>query len=335
MKKIVSVLLTVVLVCVWSVTAFAESALPGFGEYEHVFVIGIDGAGAAFSLRDTPNFDRIFADNAFRHDAHTEVNTTSAQNWGSILCGVDYETHGFTNASTKLHTRTSDSDNPSIFYYVRQAMPDAPLVSFNHWSNINHGIIETDLGVRKINRGSDVLLTDAIVDYIEQGSAPALLFVQLDSVDHAAHTYGGFSKQYYQAVEKMDILLGRIYDAIDAQGWMENSLFIVVADHGETTHGHGGTTKEESSAIVAVAGKSVNAYTLPESTHNRDVSAIALYALGVERPAHFITSVPEGLFGAARAKTVAPNPMTDAERIRQDFWYRFVRVINRILYWFD
>ena len=334
MKKIISAALAVLIAFACMTAAFAEEA-PGFGAYEHVFIIGIDGAGAAFSLRETPNFDRIFADNAFRHDAHTEVNTTSAQNWGAILCGVDYETHGFTNASLAVTSRTSEADNNSIFCFVRQAMPDAKLISFNNWSNINHGIIETDIGVKKVNRKSDVLLCDAIVEYFEKGNAPTMMFVQFDSVDHAAHTYGGFSKQYYKAVEKMDVLLGRVYDAIDAAGLMKNSLFIVVADHGETTNGHGGTTKEESSAVLAVAGNSVNAYTIPETAHNRDVSAIALYALGVQQPEHFISSVPEGLFGESREKTVTPNPMPDAERFGQDFLYRFVRFVNHFLALFD
>ena len=161
------------------------------------------------------------------------------------------------------------------------------------------------------------------------------MFVQLDSVDHAAHTFGGFSKQYYKAIEKMDVLLGRIYDAIEAQGLMKDSLFIVVADHGETTNGHGGTTVEESSAVLAVAGHSVNTVTLNEDVHNRDASAIALYALGIETPAHFVASVPAELFGPSREKTVAPNPNSGAGRAWDDFVYRILRLVNHFLAIFD
>ena len=335
MKKLISFLLVLVLALLPATIAYADDKPAGFGEYEHVFIIGVDGAGAAFEKVDSPNFDRIFADNAYRHDAVTEWNTTSAQNWGAILTGVDYETHGFTNDSTGKEKRSSDSPNGSIFRYVRQAMPDAELISFNNWSNINHGIIEDDLGVRKINRKSDPLVTDAIIDYFQRGHAPTLMFVQLDSCDHAAHSKGGFSDEYYEAVAHMDIFLGEIYDAIYAKGLMKNSLFILVADHGETTNGHGGQTKEESSAVLAAAGHSVNACVLNEDVHNRDVSAIALYALGVEQPAQFISSVPADLFGESREKTVEENPMSAAQRSLRRFLYVFVRMITLLVSIFD
>ena len=336
MKKLISLALAAVLVFACAGAAFAADGFDSFGAYEHVFIIGIDGLGATFDKVNSPNFDRIFAaDNAYRYDAHTEYITTSAQNWGSILTGVDYTTHGFTNDWCKKNERDSASGNNSVFYFARQAFPDAELVSFVNWEPINHGIIENDLGVKKIRRGTDPLVVDAIVRYFEQGNAPKLMFVQLDSVDHAAHTYGGFSKQYYSAAAKADVYLGDIYDAIDAQGLMENSLFILVADHGETTDGHGGQTKEESSAVLAVAGHSVNACVLNEDVHNRDVSAITLYALGIEQPAQFVSSVPADLFGESREKTVEENPMSAAQRGFRKFLYAFVRMITLLVSIFD
>ena len=174
-------------------------------------------------------------------------------------------------------------------------------------------------------------MVDEVVHNVTVGKAPTLMFVQLDDVDHAAHTYGGFSEEYYAAVEKMDVNLGRIYDAIESRGLMENSLFIVVADHGETAGGHGGQTVEESSAVLAVAGKSVNKGLLPEDVHNRDVSAIALYALGIEQPAAFISGVPAGLFGTAREKTVAENPMEPGDKLLYALCFPFIRGFNLIM----
>ncbi len=339
MKKFVSVLLSVLLLFCAAIPAFAEEApaepFDSFGAYEHVFIIGVDGGGAAFSLVNTPNFDRIFADNACRYNAKTETVTVSAQNWGSILCGVPYDVHGFDNGSIEANERSSGSPNPSIFYYARQKYPDAVLASFCNWDPINHGIIENDLNVHKVHRGTDPLVTDAIVEYISKGNAPKLMFVQLDSVDHAAHTYGGFSHQYYSAVAKMDTMLGDIYDAIDAQGLMANSLFIVVADHGENNGGHGGTSVEESSVMLAVAGHSVNVSHLEDgytqTVRNRDVAAIALYALGIEQPEHFECSVPQGLFGESRDKLTGSNPMGAVARFFRRFAYLFVRMINKLV----
>lgn len=331
MKKLVSLALALILVFAVAAPVFAAGNDGSFGAYEHVFIIGVDGAGAAFEKVDSPNFDRIFADNACRHNAHTEYITTSAQNWGSILLGVDYETHGMTNDSTEANRHTSADKYHSIFYYARKAMPDAKLVSINHWPNINYGIIEDDIKVKKVNRFTDELVVDEVIHNVTIGRVPELMFVQLDSVDHAAHTYGGFSDEYYDAVAKMDGFLGRIYDAIEARGLMENSLFIVVTDHGETTDGHGGQTVEESSAVLAIAGKTVQKGLLPESVHNRDVSAIALYALGIEQPGDFITSVPAGLFGEATEKVVAKNPESFGDKLLNYLTFPFIRGFNLIM----
>lgn len=334
-KKIISVLLSVLMLFACSAVAFAEGeGFDSFGAYDHVIICGIDGLGASWDKVDSPNFDRIFADDAYRHNAHTEYITTSAQNWGSILTGVAYDVHGFTNDWASKNERDSSSDNHSIFYYARQQFPKALLTSFNNWSAINHGIIENDLNVKKINRGTDPLVVQEIVSYLNAGNKPTLMFIQLDSVDHAAHTYGGFSDQYYNAAEKADTYLGMIYEAVEKNGLMDKGLFMVVADHGETAGGHGGQTVEESSAILAVAGNSVNNVELNEGVHNRDVSAIALYALGIEQPGHMISSVPEELFGEWTEKTTPAAEKGPMDYLRR-FAYFFVKLVNALVGIFD
>lgn len=317
LKKIIALLLSSLILtgCCAFIVGAEQNTTNGFGDYDHVFVIGVDGAGAAFSQTETPCFDSIFADGAVRYNSTSEYITVSAQNWGSILLGVSYDTHGLTNDICKINERNTKEDSlGSIFRYTREEYPEAELVSFNNWTAINKGIIENDIGVSKINKSYDSLLTDSIVDYINSGNKPTLMFVQLDDADHAAHTYGGFSDNYYQAIRTADGYIGRIYNSLVENGLMENGLFIIVADHGETDDGHGGTTVEESSATVAITGKSVNNITLPEGTRNRDVAAIALHALGIEQPEHMTAAVPLGLFGEEKDKefiTVAPGKKED------------------------
>ena len=334
-KKSISVFLAAIMLLTLVPLAAASQTAEGFGDYERVFIIGVDGAGAAWDKTDTPNIDRIFKDNAMRLNCRSEYVTVSAQNWGSILCGVAYDVHGFTNGYIEENERSSDSANGSVFRYVRSAMPDAELASFCNWEPISHGIIENDLNVTKIHRSTDPLVTQQIVQYLNAGNQPALMFVQLDEVDGAGHSYGGFSKQYYNAVTKADKQVGEIYDALEENGLLENGLFIVVADHGECESGHGGTTVEESSVIVAVAGKSVNNVTLPEGTRNRDVAAIALYALGIEIPEHMTAVVPEGLFGETKDKETEKLDLNVFVRFFRKFANFWVRLVNVLIGLFD
>ncbi|MBQ7637706.1 MAG: alkaline phosphatase [Clostridia bacterium] len=300
MKKIISVLLCVVLALLCAVPALAVCDGPeSFGAYKHVFIIGVDGAGRFFNEAQTPEFDRIFEDGAVDYTARAEIITTSAQNWGAILTGVSFLQHGLTNDITGSEERSSDTEYPTIFKYVRDAMPDAELASIVNWDNISSGIIENDINVTKLYPGNDDEgVCEAVCDYFNAGNAPSLFFVQLDSVDHVGHELGSKADEYFKQIEKVDGYLGRMYNAIEANGLMEDGLFIVVADHGHTIPGgHGGITKRETDVTVAVKGKTVvSGGKMDLITRNRDVAAIALYALGVERPDHMTARVPACLF---------------------------------------
>ncbi|MCR5041079.1 MAG: alkaline phosphatase [Clostridia bacterium] len=307
MKKLSSVLLALVLVFAFGFAAFAGSAADegSFGAYEHVFILGVDGAGRFFKDIDTPNFDRMFENGAVKYDARAEVKTDSGPNWGAILTGASIFKTGLQNGVTGEAERTSETDFPTVFTYLRKAHPDAVLASFVHWNNINNGIIETDVDVYKFDVGSDDGVTDAICEYLDSGNAPELMFVQLDDVDGAGHGYGSKSDEYFEAIKVADAQLGRIYDSIVANGLLDTSLIIVTADHGHTlTGGHGGITLRESQVMIAIAGKTVVAGgKLDAGTRNRDIADIALYALGVETPDTMTARVPSNLFAGVNGES--------------------------------
>ena len=318
MKKVISVLLSLVLVALCAVPALAADKSDSFGAYKHVFIIGVDGAGRFFKDADTPNFDRIFADGAVDYTARAETITVSAQNWGAMLTGVSYLQHGMTNDSTSNTERTSDTKYPTIFTYARQAMPDAEMAAIVNWDNIAYGMIETDINVDKqYPDNGDEGVTDAICDYFNAGNEPALFFVQFDSVDHVGHELGSKAPEFIQQIETVDGYIGRVYDTIVEKGLMEDGLFIVVADHGHTVPGgHGGITMRETNVTLAVAGKTVvKGGKLDLDARNRDVAAIALYALGIERPDYMTSRLPGDLFEGVKGE-IRP--------VKNDFMDRFI-----------
>lgn len=314
-KKILAICMSLMLTALLAVPAFAAADEGGsFGAYEHVFIFGVDGAGRFFGETDTPNFDRIFQNGAVDHTARTETITISAQNWGSILGGVSYLRHGLTNDVAGSVERSSDTAYPTIFTYARRAFPDAELAAFANWSAITTGIVENDLNVTKMQISDDEKLTDAICAYLNDGNAPKLFFGHFDSVDHVGHELGSKAPEFFKQIQTVDACLGRIYDTLAENDLLDNSLLIVVSDHGHTIRGgHGGLTMRETNTVVAAAGKTVVAGgKLDRDTRNRDVSAIALYALGIERPDYMSSRVPANLFvDTAGERRIVKNEWAD------------------------
>ncbi len=305
MKKLICALLALTMLASLCFAGYAENEPKSYGAYKHVFIIGVDGAGRFFKDAETPEFDRIFANGAVDYTARAEVKTDSGPNWGAILTGVSIFKTGLQNGVTGDKERTSETEYPTVFTYLRKARPGSVLASFVNWNNINYGIIENDINVNKVNVPDDEKLTDAICAYFDEGNAPELFFVQLDSVDHVGHEKGSKSEDYMKQISVADGYVGRIYDAAARNGLMDDGLFIVVADHGHTTAGgHGGLTMRESQVTLAVTGKTVaKGGKMSPETRNRDVAAIALYALGVERPDVMTAVIPSDVFTDVNGET--------------------------------
>ncbi len=260
--------------------------------YKHVVILGVDGGGSFFKQANTPNLDRIFENGSVTYTARAMTPSISGQNWGSILHGVLPEFHNCTNSSSSPYD--SDSVFPSIFRVVREADPSCSLASFNNWTTINRAILEANLGIFMDN-GDDDTLAGKITAYLEKNQ-PKLMFVQFDSVDGAGHSYGSSSQIYLDQISHIDTLIGSIYDKMVETGMMEDTLLIVVPDHGHTpTGGHGGPSDEEMNVMIAVTGKTVTKGEMGEADL-RDVASIALYALGIEQPATYTSRVPAGIF---------------------------------------
>ena len=264
--------------------------------YKHVVILGVDGGGTGFREADTPNLDRIFENGSVTYKAQCMFPSISGQCWGSMLHGVGPEQHGCTNGST---TPYSNPMYPSIFSVVRDSDPGCSMASFNNWTVINQGIIEANLGIF-MDSGGDDALTDKIVAYLEKNQ-PKLMFVQFDSVDAAGHSWGSASQQYLEYISHIDTLIGRIYDKMAETGMMDDTLLIVAPDHGHKPEGgHGGSSDEEMTVMIAVAGKTVVKGEMGEADL-RDIASISLYALGLEQPDTYTGRVPSGVFPGVEA----------------------------------
>ena len=276
--------------------------------YQHVIVVGIDGAGAFFQNASTPNFDRVFESGAVTYRALSEDPTISAECWGSMLTGVAPALHGRTNHILKRHYY--DAPFPTVFSRLRKAFPEAELGAFCEWEPLIHGLIENDLDVARCS-AADEHLTKLIGSYI-RNFLPNFLFIQIDCVDEAGHRFGYGSPEHIARIETVDTMIGKIHNAVSDAGILDETLFCVIADHGGTPllpgmeeATHGGLSDAEKFVTFAAAGKTVRPGTI-ENMCIRDLAAIVLYALGVPAPEFdpngWTSKIPDGLFAAVGEK---------------------------------
>ncbi len=262
--------------------------------YKRVAILGVDGAGNFFARTETPHMDRIFQNGAVTYDALTSIPTISAECWGSMLLGIPPEQHGLTNevVSTQPYACAA---YPTVFRVAREAFPQAELASFCNWNPINSGIIEENIAVHKESAAQDALLCENICSYLETHD-PTLLFVQFDEVDGAGHKFGYGARLYLDKITQTDALLGRIYDTYARRGYLEQTLFIISADHGgNTQHGHGGDTDAEKLIFIGFAGKTVQKCEL-KGVQVRDIAAVTAAALGLTPPPAWTANIPNGIF---------------------------------------
>jgi membrane-anchored protein YejM (alkaline phosphatase superfamily) len=94
--------------------------------------------------------------------------------------------------------------------------------------------------------------------------APDLSWVYLEFTDDMGHRYGD-SPQYYDAIEKMDAQVGRIWQAIQyrQKNFKEDWLIFITTDHGrdeQTGSGHGGQSARQRSTWMVTNYKPLNNY---------------------------------------------------------------------------
>lgn len=270
--------------------------------YKHVVVAGIDGMGIFNQKTDTPNLDRIFADGAVTYEARSLAPTISAQNWGAMIVGANPEVHGMNNSSVE-RLPYNNPLLPSVFARIRANMPDAKMACMACWSAIVKGMVEPDLDMDRVIK-EDEPLTEAIESYVKE-EKPNLLFIAFNDVDSAGHGFGYGTVDYLAEITETDTLVGRVYDACQEAGMLDDTLFLVITDHGGIRVGHGGYTPQEYQIFLGASGKYVEKGTIGTAA-TKDLAAIILYALGVEVPSYqpggFTAQVPDGIFPEVRGQ---------------------------------
>ena len=103
--------------------------------------------------------------------------------------------------------------------------------------------------------------------------------------DGAGHSKGWESEDYFKMLTHLDQALALIVSAVKEAGMMDETVFILSADHGGKGTGHGGKTMNEMQTPIVFYGKGIKqGAQITESTMVYDIAGTVVFMLGVEQP---------------------------------------------------
>lgn len=253
-----------------AVLAFAM-ALPA-QPIKHVVVFGVDGLSAtAVDQRRTPNMQKLMKRGSYTLHARAVLPTVSSPNWAAMIMGAGPDFTGITSNEWQPDhfeiapfCRDGGNHPPTIFGVIRKAKPDESTALFTDWDGfvrLVEPLAPTKVFLKQDDAGGTV--TEAIRFLI--GQHPALLFIHVDSVDHAGHTMGWYTPAYFTAVHAADDLLGKVLRAVGDAGLQSDTVVLVTADHGGHEKKHGGMMQSDIEIPWIAAG--------PDIPANREITS--------------------------------------------------------------
>lgn len=276
-------------------TLCARLAFAGVGGVEHVIIVGVDGLGSiAFKADNAPVMHRLMREGAFTLYARGVLPTSSSPNWASMIMGAGPEQHGVTSNDWEPHRYDiaplaigSGGIFPTIFGVLRQQRPAARIVVVHDWEGFGRLLEPRAPDVLEHVKGTPATARRAIALFTER--KPNLLFMHFDEVDHAGHTHGFGSPQYYAAVEEIDRLVAELMDAVQTSGVGSKTIVLITADHGGVGKSHGGATMAEIEIPWIIHGPGVAAgHQIQSSVNTYDTAPTVAWILGLTPPGCWI-----------------------------------------------
>ena len=279
-----------------------------FAAQRKVVLIGIDGwKGKNLDAYEMPNVKRAMKEGSFTARKRSVLPSSSAPNWTSIITGCCVELHGHTQWGSKTPEIPSRAYSkygkcPGIFGVLRGEFPNIKTACFYDWEVIGD-LIEAKAADKvqflKLSSGGENVV-NAAVEYM-RAEKPDFIFIYMDEPDHTGHKFGFDSPEYMAQVKLLDVSIGKIFQAVKDNGDCENTVFIIVSDHGGLDKKHGGITLDEMEAPFIAFGKGIRKnFEITDSVMSFDVAPTIAHIMGVKK-------VPQVWVGRAVSQMFQPK----------------------------
>ena len=246
--------------------------------------------GRAVQEAPTPRVDQILDEGVRTYAAQTVYPSSSFPAWGALLHGVGPEKHQIDDD----HPCAEDIPWPSFLKLALQSRSTCDLASFTSRDPINSKIIERSCGCQLVSM-PDRELVYAAAAYIRTHD-PKVLFMQLDHIDAAGHTYGYGSRRYLDQIARHDAYVGVVIEAIRQTERYADSLILLTSDHGGRGRWHGNRHPDCMTTFWGCRGPGIARGGEVVEVNIVDTAAVVAQALGLPQPAGWEARVPSGVF---------------------------------------
>ncbi|MBP2050268.1 hypothetical protein J2Z21_003207 [Streptomyces griseochromogenes] len=251
-----------------------------------VLVVGLDGCLLSrIKDADAPNLDALMTAGLTAPSsiyANPLAPTLSGPGWSTIITGVWPDKH---NVKDNTFTGARFARYPDFLTRVETAKPQLVTYAVSSWAPITDTVFSSKVDTRVSTPSAeyDTGTASRAVAELRDGN-PDAVFVQLDNIDHAGHSYGAASQQYLDAIHGADAQVGQMVAAVKSRATYadEDWLIMVTADHGHTDPGgHGGSTLQERQTFMIATGPALAPGSVRHDVKMPDIAASALAHLGI------------------------------------------------------
>jgi len=231
--------------------------------------------------------------------------TSSSPNWASMIMGAGPEQHGITSNDWETNKFDiapvaigSGGIFPTIFGLLREQKPKTFIACVHDWDGFGR-LIEPRVPDLLENVKGSAATADRAIEVIRQHK-PTFLFIHFDDVDHAGHKLGWKSPEYFQAVEEVDALIGKVLAALTEAGIRQQTIVIMTADHGGSGTSHGGATMGELEIPLILNGPGIaGSHEIKSPVNTYDLAPTIAWIFGLHPPTCWIGKPVLEAFGPA------------------------------------
>ena len=256
-------------------------------------IIGLDGLGSAYlDSLDIPVMRSLMAEGSYTMHKRSVNPSSSAINWASMFNGLPTELHGYIHWNSQgpeypCPYVTESGFPPTVFTLCRDQRPKSKIIGLYEWGGIKYCLDTVAFdALRSTYKGKvdNAITTQDVIECLTT-EKPDLLYIDYDSPDHDGHTSGFGSPEYSAKVEELDTYIGEIIDALKQAGMYEETVIVIVSDHGGVGRGHGNLSLEEMEAPLIISGPGIRkGYEIPGLVMQYDAAATMADILGLSIP---------------------------------------------------